>query len=246
MNLKLISWATAALCAAALMGTAVAADDSDAVAKIVQQLMPGSKPDHIVESPVPGLYEVGFGPEVIYVTKDGRYALQGDLINLANKENLTEARRSEGRLQLIKSLNEKDMIIFPATAGKVKHTVTVFTDVDCGYCRKLQSQISDYNKAGITVRFLAFPRSGVDTPSYYKAAGVWCAKDRRAALTSAMRGDEVDFKKCDNPVKAHLAVAERIGVSGTPTMVLEDGAVVPGYMPPDRLRQALDQIAAAR
>src|SRR3569623_2371724 len=136
------------------------------------------------------------------------------------------------------------MIIFPATACKVKHTVTVFTDVDCGYCRKMQSQISDYNKAGITVRFLAFPRSGADTPYYYKAAGVWCAKDRREALASAMRGDEVDFKKCDNPVKAHLAVAERIGVSGTPTMVLENGAVVPGYMPPDRLRQALDQIAA--
>src|SRR3569623_3181467 len=211
MKFRLMSWA--ALCAIALAGGAAAADDSDAVAKIVQQLMPGSKPDHIVESPVPGLYEVGFGPEVLYVTKAGRYALQGDLINLANKETLTEARRSEGRLQLITTLNAKDMIVFPATAGKVKHTVTVFTAVDCGYSRKLQSQKTAYNKAGITVRFLAFPRSGADTPSYYKAAGVWCAKDRRAALNSAMRGDAEDFKKCDNPVQAQLAVAERNGES---------------------------------
>ena len=243
MNSKLMSWVTAAVCATALTGLA-RADDIEAVTKVVQRMLPGMTPDHVIESPVPGLYEVGFGPEILYVTKDGRFAVQGDLINLANKENLTEGRRAEGRLQLIKGLNEKDMIVFPATAGKTRHTITVFTDVDCAYCRKLQSQIADYNKLGITVRYLAFPRSGVDTPSYYKAVGVWCAKDRRTAMTSAMRGDDVDFKKCDNPVQAHLAAAERIGVSGTPTMVLEDGSVVPGYLPPDRLIKALDQIAA--
>lgn len=244
MNCKLFSWATA-MVLVSITGFASAADDVAIVTKQVQKMLPGMTPDRVVESPVPGLYEVGFGPEILYVTKDGRFALQGDLINLGNKENLTEGRRSQGRMQVINALNEKDMIVFPA-AGKAKHMITVFTDVDCGYCRKLQSQISDYNKAGITVRYLAMPRSGVDTPSYQKAVGVWCAKDRRAALTSAMHGDEVSPKKCDNPVKAHLAAAERLGVSGTPTMVLEDGSIVPGYLPPDRLIQALDQLASAR
>lgn len=246
MKSKIFSW-TAVMCAAAMAGTAFAADDDiDAVTKRVQKMLPGMTPDRVVESPVPGLYEVGYGQDILYVTKDGRFALQGDLINLNSKENLTENRRAQGRVQLIKTLNEKDMIVFPATAGKTRHTVTVFTDIDCGYCRKLQSQISEYNKAGITVRYLAFPRSGTDTPSYFKAAAVWCAKDRRAALTIAMRGDEVKSKTCDNPVKGHLAVAERLGISGTPTMVLEDGSVVPGYLPPDRLVQALEHLASAR
>lgn len=245
MNSKLISWMTAAVCAVALTSLA-RADDVETVTKVVQRMLPGMTPDRVVESPVPGLYEVGFGPDVLYVTKDGRYALQGDLINLANKENLTETRRAQGRSQIIKALNEKDMIVFPAMAGKTRHTVTVFTDVDCSYCRKMHSEIADYNKLGITVRYLAFPRSSVDTPSYNKAIGVWCAKDRRAAMTKAKRGGDVDFKKCDNPVRTHLAAAERLGVSGTPTLVLEDGTVVPGYLPPDRLGQALDQLAAGR
>ena len=245
INSKLISWITAAVCVVALTSWA-RADDVDTVTKVVQRMLPGMTPDRVVESPVPGLYEVSFGADVLYVTKDGGYALQGDLINLANKENLTETRRAQGRLQIIKALKEKDMIVFPAKAGNTRHTVTVFTDVDCSYCRKMHSEMADYNKLGITVRYLAFPRSGVDAPSYNKAIGVWCAKDRRAAMTKAKRGDDVELKKCNNPVQTHLAAAERLGVSGTPTLVLEDGTVVPGYLPPDRLGQALDQLAAGR
>lgn len=245
MKSKILSFVTAAVCSLIFAGPAAAADDLAAIKKVLQQIAPGAKPDRIAESPLPGLYEVSIGPDVLYVSKDGRYVVQGDLINLATQQNLTETQRGQGRMQLLRGLDEKGMIVFPAK-GKAKHTVTVFTDIDCGYCRKLQSQIKEYNQAGITVRYLAFPRSGADTPSFHKAANVWCAKDRRAALTRAMNGEQVDSKSCDNPVNAHLAMAERLGVNGTPTMVLEDGTMVPGYMPPDRLRQALDQIAAAR
>lgn len=245
-NSKLISWSAGALALMGMAGLAAAADDDvKAVAKVMQQLVPGMTPDRIAESPVPGLYEVSFGPEILYVTKDGRYALQGDLIEVASRENLSETRRGAGRLQLVNTVKEKDMIIFAAPPKQQRHVVTVFTDADCAYCRKLHAEIADYNKAGITVRYLAFPRSGENTPSYFKMVNVWCAKDRRAAMTRAKLGEPVEENKCDNPVKAHLALAARLGVSGTPTMVLEDGSVVPGYMPAARLSQALDQFAAA-
>ncbi len=245
MNSKLTYWAAGAL--AAMSMTALAADDNiKALTKVMQQLVPGMTPDRIVESPVAGLYEVSFGPEVLYVSKDGRYALQGDLIDVATRENLSESRRGAGRLQLVNELKEKDMIIFPATTKQQKHVVTVFTDVDCSYCRKLHAEMADYNKAGITIRYLAFPRSGENTPSYFKMVNVWCAKDRRAAMTRAKLGEAVEQKNCDNPVKEQLALAARFGVSGTPTLVLEDGSVVPGYMPAARLSQALDQATAAR
>src|SRR3569832_2097494 len=126
MNSKLMSWVTAAVCATALTGLA-RADDIEAVTKVVQRMLPGMTPDHVIESPVHGLYEVGFGPEILNVTKDGRFAVQGDLLNLASKENLTERRRAQGRLQLIKGLIDIDIIGFPATAGKTRHTVTVVT-----------------------------------------------------------------------------------------------------------------------
>lgn len=244
MKSKLISWTVGVLAAVGVLGLA-AANDVETIAKAMQKLVPGTAPDRIVASPVPGLYEVSFGPEVLYVTKDGRFAVQGDLIDVANKTNLSEERRAQGRVQLIKGLNQKDMIIFAAPPKQEKHVVTIFTDVDCSYCRKMHGEMADYNKAGITVRYLAFPRSGVDTLSYSKMVSVWCAKDRRAAMTRAKLGEAVEQKTCDNPIQKHLAAAERVGVAGTPTMVMEDGTVVPGYMPAARLSQVLDQLATA-
>jgi thiol:disulfide interchange protein DsbC len=212
------------------------------VAGIRQQLekiIPGEKPDSITESPISGLFEVLYGPEVFYVSKDGRYVLQGDLYDAGQQlVNLTEEKRTIGRRELIESLDEKSMIIF--RSRKPKHTVTVFTDVDCAYCRKLHHQMADYNRAGITIRYLSFPRTGINTPSYFKAVSVWCADDRNAAITNAKNGAEPEPKDCINPVKEHMAVAAKIGVSGTPTLVLEDGTMLPGYVDPKRLAEILD------
>ena len=131
------------------------------------------------------------------------------------------------------------MIIFPAS--KPRHTLTVFTDIDCGYCRKLHSDIDKYNDEGITVRYLPFPRSGPDTPSYYKAVSVWCSDDRRAALTRAKAGQDVPNATCDNPVRASLALGHKLGVNGTPALILEDGHLLPGYVPPKKLAQVMEQ-----
>jgi thiol:disulfide interchange protein DsbC len=223
---------------------AVAADEMEAINKVLQNIIPGSTPDSVAESVIPGLYQVSYGPDVIYITKDGHYVLQGDLVDTGTRENLTEAVRSVARLKLINGVDQKSMIVF--APKEVRHTVTVFTDVDCGFCRKLHSQIADYNKYGIAIRYLAFPRSGVNTESYYKAVSVWCAADRKDALTHAKLGEVMKKKTCDNPVREHMALADKLGVNATPTLILEDGSLISGYIPPDRMSAMLDQMVAAK
>lgn len=223
---------------------AVAGDEVEAINKVLQHLIPGSIPDRIAESVIPGVYVVSYGPDVLYITKDGRYVLEGDLLNTQTRENLTETIRSSARLKLLNALDPKTMIVY--APKQVKHTVTVFTDVDCAFCRKLHSQIADYNRYGIAIRYLAFPRTGVDTESYYKAVSVWCSPDRKAAMTRAKLGEPLKRITCDNPVRQQMALADKLGVSATPTLILEDGSLVSGYIPPDRMSKMLDQLATAK
>ena len=137
-------------------------------------------------------------------------------------------------------MGEDSMIIF----GKdtLKHTVTVFTDIDCGYCRKLHNEIKKYNKLGIRIRYMFYPRAGIGSDSFKKAEAVWCSKDRAKALTQAKNGIKVTSKKCDNLVAQHYAMGNLIGIRGTPALVLEDGSVVPGYIPAARLSAGLNQM----
>jgi thiol:disulfide interchange protein DsbC len=218
---------------------AYAADDVARIEAALERVIPHGKPDSVKPSPIPGLYEVTYGSALVYVSADGRYALQGDLIDLETRSNLSEHARASKRLAALKELAGKDFIVF--APEHPKHTVTVFTDLDCTYCRKFHSEIADYNKLGIAVRYAAFPRSGIGSPSYDKAVSVWCAKDPKAALTQAKAGKEVEKKICDNPVKEEYLLGQQIGVSGTPTIILEDGTSLPGYVPPLRLSQLLER-----
>ena len=219
---------------AAASGTA---DDFTALRQALAKMVPTEKPDSIRPSPFAGLYEVAYGAQIFYASKDGRYMIHGDLINVPDRSNLTEARRTVLRLSAISKISEDQMIIF--APAKVKHTITVFTDIDCGYCRKLQSEIDSYLNAGIRVRYLSYPRTGVDTPSYTKAVSVWCAKDRKAALTRAEMDQPVAEKTCANPVKMQMALGDQIGVSGTPTIITDTGRLLPGYMSATQLAQTL-------
>jgi thiol:disulfide interchange protein DsbC len=193
----------------------------------------------ISPSPIPGLYEVVAGAQIMYVSIDGRYLLQGDLYDLDHRENLTESTRATQRKKLIDGVDESTMIIFKPENKKVKHKITVFTDIDCGYCRKLHREIQTYLDEGIEIRYLAFPRSGANTKSYYKAVTVWCSDDRKAAITEAKSGTPQPRKDCKNPVLKHMDLADRFGVSGTPTIVMDNGDVVPGYVPAKRLAAML-------
>jgi thiol:disulfide interchange protein DsbC len=224
------------------VATAGEAEDISNIKQVLSKLMPQATPDSVKAAAIPGMYEAVYGPQVIYVSSDGRYMLEGDLYDLKNRINLTETKRRAGRAKVINAIDEKSMIVFSPEKDKVKYTITAFTDVDCGYCRKLHKQIKQYNDLGIAVRYLAYPRSGVNTPSYYKAVSVWCSADRKEAITEAKSGAKMERKDCDNPVKAHMAAAKEVGVTGTPTLVLQSGQVIPGYVEPKRLIKILDQL----
>lgn len=204
----------------------------------LQAALNGEKPDNVNPTAIPGLYEVAVGGQILYLSEDGRFVVQGDILDLGSRANLTENRRGELRGKAIAAVGEKDMVVF-APEGSAKHTVTVFTDIDCGYCRKMHGQIAAYNKEGIKIRYLMFPREGVGSEAYNKAVTVWCSDNRQEALTKAKRGDDIGRKTCDNPVQAQYELGQKLGVRGTPSMILESGEMIPGYVPPTQLAQML-------
>ena len=203
--------------------------------------LPGAHPGDIRTTPIPGIYEFRQGAELVYVTADGRYGLAGDLYRLADRSNLSDARRRELRLGLIGAVPESSMVVF-APAAPAKYTITVFTDVDCTYCRALHKQIAEYNRLGVKVRYMFFPRSGPNSESWSKAEQVWCSADRRAALTQAKLGTAITAAICKpNAVADQYALGRAIGLTGTPGIVTESGELLPGYAPPDELLQELQQ-----
>jgi thiol:disulfide interchange protein DsbC len=204
----------------------------------VASRIPGTRPEELRPSPVAGVYELTRGADIVYVSSDGKYAITGDLYDLKSNDNLTETHRREARAKLIAAFPESEMVVFGPKDPK--YTVTVFTDVDCGYCRKLHSQIADYNRLGVRVRYLLYPRTGPNSPSWVKAEQVWCSADRNAALTKAKLGQELPNKPCaNNPVARIHALGQDFGLQGTPDIVLPSGEMFPGYVPPDVLAEHL-------
>ena len=209
-------------------------------------LIPSMSPDSVKPTPVNGVYEVVYGAQVMYLSEDGRYMFRGNLIDLDQREDLTEQTQSKARKLALSKVNEDEMIVFSPTANETRHTVTVFTDIDCPYCRKLHAEMDEYSKAGIKVRYLMFPRMGIDSPAYKKAMSVWCAKDQNKAMTDAKQGKAVASKSCDNPIQRQMELGQMIGVNGTPAFVLENGELVPGYRPASELAYLLESMNSAR
>jgi thiol:disulfide interchange protein DsbC len=202
--------------------------------------IPGVRAEDLRPSPIAGVYELSRGADIAYVSSDAKYAISGDLIDLARNDNLTETRRRDVRAKLIGAIPESEMVVFGPRDPK--YTVTVFTDVDCAYCRQLHSQIADYNRLGIRVRYLFYPRTGPNTESWTKAEEVWCSSNRNEALTLAKRGAALQAKACpNNPVARHYALGRDFGLQGTPAIVLADGELIGGYMPPAELAQHLKE-----
>jgi thiol:disulfide interchange protein DsbC len=201
--------------------------------------IPGTTPDELHASPIPGMWEVVRGTDIAYVTSDGKYAISGDLYDLAKNDNLTEVRRKDIRMKLLATVPESDMLIF--SPRDPKYTVTVFTDVDCAYCRKLHSQIAEYNRLGVRVRYMFYPRSGPNTDSWTKAEQVWCSTNRNDALTRAKLGEELKSpKSCGNsPVGRDYAMGQQFDIRGTPAIVMNNGEMLGGYVSPMQLVQHL-------
>ncbi|MEM7081222.1 MAG: DsbC family protein [Pseudomonadota bacterium] len=257
---------TAALAGAVFLGACEAATDTPAKAAAsesaapdapvainadldldeVRRKFPAINPADIKESPVQGWFEIDSGGQVLYISGDGRYAMRGDLIDLDTRVNLTDLRRNTSRQQLMASIGEDDMIVYTPD-GDVTHSVTIFTDVDCGYCRKLHQEMEDYHSEGIEVRYLFYPRSGPNTASWEKATNVWCSDDRNSALTQAKAGQRLAAQQCDaGLINDHFEAGRKVGLRGTPAIVTENGELISGYMPAKALRTRIEQGALAR
>jgi thiol:disulfide interchange protein DsbC len=219
------------------LGVSVAQADEAAIKKALATSMPGAKLDSVKASAIKGLYEVVVGSSIFYVSEDAKYLVQGRMVDIAAKKDLTEQKLVTIRQGILAKLSKDETIDFNAPLSK--HSVYVFTDIDCGYCRKLHSEIDQYLAEGISVRYLFFPRAGKASASYDKAVSVWCAKDRNKALTLAKQDKAVEAKTCANPVDKHMQLAEEFEVRGTPTIVTDKGTVFPGYIPAKQLAEAL-------
>jgi thiol:disulfide interchange protein DsbC len=227
--------------ATAKAAPATAGIPADVRARVVAKL-PGAEPADVAASPIPGLYEVTMGGLIAYVSADGKYLLSGNVYDLDSQVNLTASRRNAARSKALAAVSESNMIVFGPSNAKM--TVTVFTDIDCGFCRKFHSQIADINKAGVRVRYLFFPRTGPDTESWIKAEQVWCATDRRDALSRAKKGEAVKARSCgDAAIKTQYDLGSDLGVEGTPAIFTQNGDYIGGYLTPAELVQAIQESA---
>jgi thiol:disulfide interchange protein DsbC len=231
-----------------LLATGVfAATPEETVRQATVQFAPNVKVEAVQESQVPGFYEAIVGGEFVYVSKDGRYMLNGRAFDVAGKRDMTEASRAKVRKTALAKIGPDKRIVFaPQAPLATKHTVTVFTDVDCPFCRRFHEQIAQYNAKGIAVDYLFYPLS-IHPGADKKAEAVWCSEDRPGAFTRAMAGQDPGKATCPNPVSELSEVAQAIGIGGTPTMLAADGTAIPSQvaMSPDRLAAELDRMAQA-
>ncbi len=215
---------------------AVAEDADQAIRQTLKAIQADLPVEAIAESPMPGLYQVQLeGGRQLYASGDGQFLLQGYLFQVKDGKavNLTEQAESQGVAKTIAAIPAAEMVIF---AGKESKThITVFTDTDCGYCQKLHSEVPELNRLGVEVRYLAFPRQGLNAPAAKELVNVWCAKDKQQAMNLAKTRQPVPDAQCDNPVAKQYALGQTIGVSGTPAIVLANGKIIPGYQPAPQL-----------
>lgn len=213
------------------------AEETDKSAASAKIALLGMEVISIADSPVPGLLQALTDRGLFYVSDDAKYLMHGRMYNMdAGMRNETEQALANVRLEGVQEFAD-DMIVFKAKDEK--YVVSVFTDITCGYCRKLHKEIKDYNDLGITVRYMAFPRGGLQSGSYHDMVSVWCADDKQAALTEAKAGNSVETSSCENTIAKQYAFGQQVGVTGTPAVVLSDGSMIPGYQPADRMVQAL-------
>jgi len=232
-----------AVAAIALASGVVVAEDA-AIEDRVRTLVPQVSNLVISETPVPGVMEVRINNDIVYMSEDGRYLMQGQLIDLETQTDLTDAAKSYLRREQLAALDRSKLVSFgPEEAD---YELLVFTDTDCGYCRRLHDQIDEYAAQGIQINYAAFPRAGVGSDTFNTMVSVWCSEDRQEAMDIAKAGGQPPEEQCDSPVAEQYNLGRSVGVTGTPSMLTFDGEMIPGYVPPQQLRERLDRMHAAR
>lgn len=230
--------------APAPVSTTVAPAVREKIAATVAKMAPGAPVQSLEATPIAGLYQVVVQGQVLYLTGDGRYIIQGDAFDVATHTPLNSVTLNRLRREAIAKLSTDQMIRF--APAHPKYTVTVFTDVDCPYCRAFHANMEKLNQLGIAVDYLFWPRTGLGTPSARKATDVWCAADRQAALTRAFEGDTPRIAECNSPVAHDFHLGIDLGVDGTPTIIADNGMVLGGYVDPQELLRRLQQVQAGQ
>ncbi len=235
MKLSYFAWSVLLLAGTVLAGDA----DLGRIKTNLAKNFPEAAKGTLRPSPVPGFYELMLNAQVYYVSADGKYLVLGDLIDIATRSNLTEAARQKQAGKLLGEVADGDAIVI--APEKPRHSITVFTDVDCPYCARFHQDVPELNRLGIKVRYLMYPRAGIGSETYRRSVSVWCAADRAKAIGIAKSGGKLDAKDCRNPVERHYRLGERLGINGTPTIFLENGKKIPGYVPAAQLAAIIDQ-----
>jgi thiol:disulfide interchange protein DsbC len=220
----------------------VLATDFDAIEQRLAGLVPDMSQVVISETPLDGIMQVRIGGDIVYMSSDGRYLMQGRMIDMDTQTDLTDSAMSGLRKERLAELDQAEFVTFGNDAAE--YDVLVFTDPDCGYCRRLHEQMDQYLEAGIRVNYLAFPRAGVGSATYDKMVSVWCAEDRQGAMDVAKAGQTPTPATCDNPVAEQYRLGQALGVTGTPSILTFNGDIIPGYVPPERLIERLQNLAA--
>ncbi|ODS63143.1 MULTISPECIES: thioredoxin fold domain-containing protein [unclassified Arenimonas] len=226
--------------ASAVASAPGAAVGDEAIRAALQSLAPGLEIGTISDSPIPGYRQVALGARVVYVSQDAKLLLQGTLIDLATRESVTGQAEAALRVGMLAGVGDDSRITFAAASPR--YEITVFTDIDCGYCRRMHAEIDEYNRLGITVNYLFYPRAGIGSDSYQKAVNVWCAPDRRKALTDAKAGIDLPQASCTSPVTRDYDLGRRIGLDGTPAIYSANGTQLGGYVPPAEMLARLEEI----
>ena len=245
--ISLVPLVTALLCLSAFFAGPVYAvqaqanaEGSETLLTELKKVMPDLPIEGVTATPLAGFYALELrGGQTLYGSADGRFLFSGDLYQIDDGiVNLAEVRRSVKRRQLMAAEPVENMLVF-SPAGETRTFVNVFTDVDCGFCRKLHKEMADINALGIEVRYLGYPRSGLGTPSHAKIVSAWCAQDPNAAITALKSGLDIPMLDCDNPIAGQFELGRKVGVTGTPAIITSDGKLLPGYMPAAALAEAL-------
>lgn len=216
---------------ALLAGNANAAGNPPSLTELralVESQLPGIALSSIADTPVDGLYELVVDGTIYYVDASGKFLVEGSLIELETRANLTEARLGNLHMGLLEDMGDNNMIVYEPDQPSGR-SITVFTDISCGYCRRLHSELDVLLDAGVAVRYLLFPRSGLGSAGHDALESVWCNKDPLAAMTTAKAGGRVAPASCNNPIEQHVALAEQVGLRGTPLIYTDSGERIPGY-----------------
>jgi thiol:disulfide interchange protein DsbC len=231
----------AAVCMLLLFVSLTTGADTSKIKETLSRTIPDLPVKSIQKSQVDGIFEVNTDAgETLYFSKDGQFFITGDLYSLKNDkiQNLSELKREQDRVARINAIPDQQKIVFPAE-GEVKGKIAVFTDIDCGYCRKLHKEVPALNKMGVEVSYLAYPRAGLNSDSYKKYVSAFCAEDKLNAMTKAKNGQSIEPKVCANHVAEQYDLGRQIGISGTPAIILDSGELIPGYVSSGKIAKAL-------